>query len=131
MNLLLNLGITEQEIMSMLEQYSFLKELSHKEIMDKIAILKYVNCQDRHIKNIIVSNPSFLDRLDTDIIKLIQKLFSLKITNLNLLFDTNPYLLNKDDYEIDNYIKEQLKEGKLLENIIDEFESNPYIIDEI
>jgi len=31
----------------------------------------------------------------------------------------------------DNYIKEQLKEGKLLENIIDEFESNPYIIDEI
>ena len=37
----------------------------------------------------------------------------------------------KDVFEIEDYINTKLSDGILLEDIIDEIESNPYIIDEI
>jgi len=128
---LYNLGLNNNDINTMLEICPTIKDLTNDEILTNIKILKSINCNDRHIKNIIISNPMYLNRLSDDIIFLINKLKQLNISNINLLFDTNPFLLNKDAYEIDEYINFEIKKGKELEDIIDEFESNPYIIDEI
>ena len=61
--------------------------------------------------------------------KLINKLLSLGFTNLNLLFDANPFFLNLDSFEIDEFIKEKQKDDMLLVDIIDLIDSNPYIFD--
>ena len=52
-------------------------------------------------------------------------------TTLNILFDGNPYILNLDDFEIENYIENREKEGEKVEDIVDDLESNPYLFQEI
>ena len=128
---LYNLGFTDMEIKNILELCPETKTLTDEEILINIEILKRIKCNDRQIKNIISSNPYYLNRGLEDISGLINKLINIGITNVNLLFDSNPYLLNKDAYEIDEYIKIEQDKGKDIEDIKDELESNPYIIDEI
>lgn len=128
---LYNLGINEEKIKDILEVYPNIKELSNIDIYNKIEILKNINCNVRQIKNIIVSNPQYLDRSDEDILNLIKKLVEIQIKNINLLFDSNPSLLNRDAYEINNYLIIEKQKGKSFEKILNEFETNPYIIDEI
>ncbi len=126
---LFNLGITENDIKEMLETFPNIKDIDENNIKKLITILKRVGCSNRTIKDIIISNPFYLDRLDTDIIKLIQKLESIGLENLNILFDTNPYLLNKDAFEIDDFIKEHIQNYSL-EEIAEAIDDNPYLLDE-
>lgn len=126
---LYNLGITEKDIKYILETNPQIKEISKEEIINLINILKQINCSPDIIKNIIITNPFYLTRIDTDIIELINKLEQLELSNLNYLFDANPYLLNKDAFEIDEFIKEQTKKY-YTKDIFNMFESNPYIMDE-
>lgn len=128
---LYSLGIKEEDLKFILEQIPSLNEISKEEIEEKIEILKLLECNENIIRNIIISNPNYLTRFNSDIINLIKKLNEIGISSLNLFFDSNPFFLNKDAFEIDDYIKERLKLGSLIEDIIDELESNPYIIDEI
>ena len=129
MDLLYNLGINDLELKGILELVPEILDMSEIEISNKIDILKYIECNDRHIKNILVSNPYYLDRFDNDILKLIGYLKNIGVSNLNLLFDSNPYLLNRDDFEIRDYIENRVKNGDSLDNIICDIEDNPYIID--
>ena len=131
MEILFELGISDNDIKNMLEQCPDIMDMDYNEIRDKIDILRYIECNDRHIRNIIVSNPYYLDRINNDILKLIMYLKEIGISCINLLFDSNPYLLNRDVFEIREYIDSRKNNGMDLEEIIDEFESNPYIIDEI
>lgn len=125
MEKLYNLDITNEEIKDMINIYPSIIELTNSELENKIQILKSINCTDKQIKNIIVSNPKYLCRSDDDILNLIKKLLKLKITNINLLFDSNPYFLNIDAYEIDEFIKENS-----VSDIVSLLETNPFIIDE-
>lgn len=130
MDILFNLGISDSDLKFMLEQCPCIIDMDDNEINEKISILKYVGCNDRHIKNIIISNPYYLDRMTDDILKLIGYLKQLGFSSINLLFDSNPYLLNKDSFEVRDYVDEKLKKGMTLEDIIDEIDNKPYIIDE-
>ena len=67
------------------------------------------------IKNIVSSNAQYLDRSENDIQKLISKMKETGFTTLNILFDGNPYILNLDDFEIENYIENRAKEGEKVE----------------
>ena len=129
MDRLLELGINEFDLRNMLYVVPNIVDMSDKEIDDKIDILKYVGCNDRHIKNIIISNPGYLDRVNSDLLKLINYLNTNGFSNLNLLFDSNPYFLNYDVFEVRNYINKQINLGKNMTDIIDEIESNPYVMD--
>lgn len=131
MEILFGLGINDNELKSMFEQCPFIMDMSDEEIKEKIEILTYIGCNERHIRNIIASNPYYLDRMNEDLLKLINYLKKIGVSMINLLFDSNPYLLNKDDFEIREYIDGRLKKGDSLEEIVDELESNPYIIDEL
>lgn len=128
---LYSIGIKEEDLNFILEQIPSISEISNKEIEEKIEILKLLECNENMIRNIITSNPNYLTRFNSDIINLIRKLTNLGINCLNLFFDSNPFFLNKDAFEIDDYIKERLILGLSINDIIDELESNPYIIDEI
>ena len=131
MEMLFTLGISDDDIKNMLELCPGIMDMSENEINEKIEILTYIGCNLRHIRNIVVSNPYYLDRINGDILKLISCLKKIGISNIYLLFDSNPYLLNKDDFEIIDYINIRKKSGMSLSDIVDELESNPYIIDEI
>lgn len=123
-------GFDQDDIKLMLELNPELEEISNDEIQNHINILKAIGCNTNNIIDIAVANPFYLTNLEEDIIELIAKLKSLGFTYLNLLFDSNPFLLNKEAFEIDDYIKQEIKKGKLLEDIVDDFEANPYLIDE-
>lgn len=125
MEKLYNLGITYENIKDMINIYPSIIELTNSELENKIQILKSINCTDKQIKNIIVSNPKYLCRSDDDILNLIKKLLKLKMTNINLLLDSNPYFLNIDAYQIDEFIKENS-----VSDIVSLLETNPFIIDE-
>ena len=124
---LYNLEIDENTLLTMVEMNPELKELTNKEILDKINLLEIINCNKRQIKNIISSNSLYLTRLNTDIKKLINYLVSIGFKDLNILFEANPYILNLDEFEIKNYIDKRIKSGELLSNIVDDLDSNPYL----
>lgn len=131
MELFFELGIDENDIQNMIEQCPFVLEMDVIEIKKKIEILRQIGCEDRHIRNILTCNPYYLDRLDSDIINLIKLLIKNKFEYINLLIDSNPFILNKDDYEIETYINNQISNGNSLEEIVDELESNPYLFNEM
>ena len=130
MDKLLELGISEDNINFMLEQCHNIINISDEEITDKINILIYIGCTKSHIKNIITSNPYYLNRLSDDILTLINYLKKIGLRNINLLFDSNPYFLNLETFEIKAYIDNKLNSGIELDTIIDQIENNPYIITE-
>ena len=129
MNRLFELGITEFDMKNMLDLVPDIINIDDNDINEKIEILKYIGCTDRHIRNIIISNPIYLERINSDVINLINYLNECGFSNLNILFDTNPYFLNYDVFEIRDYISKQLNLSKELKDIIDDIESNPYVID--
>lgn len=130
MGILFELCIDTSDIKNMLELCPLIRDMSDDEIKKKIDILSFIGCNTRHIKNILVSNPYYLDRIDSDILELISYLKEIGISNIYLLFDSNPYLLNKDKFEIEEYINSKIELGLSMDDVVDEFESNPYIIDE-
>ena len=128
---LLNMGISEDTIKSMMELEPSLKELKKEEIIEKKIILEKIGCSNNQIVNIISSNPTYLDRTNTEIIKLINCLTRYNFNNLNILFDSNPYILNLEPFEINNYINNRLSNGDRLEDIVDELDSNSYLFNEM
>lgn len=126
---LYKLGIKESEIRNILAINPSIQNLSESEILKLIMLLKQINANDRIIRNIIISNPFYLNRTDTDIIKLIKTLTHIGLSNLDILFDTNPYLLNKDDFEIEEFINNKIQSYSK-EEIMDMIDNNPYIFDE-
>ena len=125
------MNISKDTINQMIEMCPNIKELSKDEILNKIAILNKIGCNAMQIRDIISSNPRYLDRLDSDIDKLVKKLKEFGFTRLELLFDGNPYILNLDDFEIENYIKNREANGEKQEDIVDEMEANPILFEKI
>lgn len=128
---LYNIGISKITLKNMLEINPELKELSNNEILEKKIILRKIGCNDDQLLNIISSNSIFLSRTNGEIIKLIEYLKKLGFNHFNVLFDANPYILNLEPFEIDNYIKNRINNGELFEEIIDDLDSNPYLFSEM
>ena len=87
-----------------------------------------INCRDSMIRNIVIGNPFILQRDYESVKNLIDYMTSVGFKNLNLLFDSYPLFLNKDKFEIEEYLNKH--QDKSMEDIIDELESNPLLIEE-
>ena len=124
-------NLNDLDIKEMISINKDILNLDNEEIRNIISILKYINCSDSEIRNILVTNPNYLSRCYSDVIDLINKFKYLNIDDLNELFNSNPHLLNKDVFEIEDYINNEISNGKKLDDIIDELVSNPFIIDEV
>ena len=128
---LYKIGISENTIKNMLELVPNISEMNEKEIIEKEVLLKRINCDDNQIINIISSNPMYLDRTNDGVLKLINSLEKYGFSTLNILLDSNPYILNLEVFEIEKYINERLNKGEELEDIIDDLESNPLLFSEL
>lgn len=130
MNKLFELGLDEDTVKFMIEQCNNIINMSDEDINEKIKILRYIGCSERQIRNIVGSNPYYLNRITSDVIKLVNYLKQIGYNDINLLFESNPYFINYDVFEIENYIGNELDNGIELDIIIDNIRDNPYIIDE-
>lgn len=128
---LFNLGISENTVKSMVELNQNIKQMPNEEIKEKEIILEKLNCSQNQIKNIISSNALYLDRTNEEVIKLINTLIKYKFNTLNILFDSNPYILNLEPFEIENYINSRINNGEVLEAIIDDLDANPYLFNDM
>ena len=128
---LFELGISEETINNMVELFPELKDMNEKDTLKKITVLEKLGCSNNQIINIIGSNPEYLTKSNKVILDLISKLIDLGFKNLNILFDANPYILNFESYEIDNYVNKKIEKGELLEDIVDDLDSNPYLFSEV
>lgn len=123
MNTLYELGLNETDIKNMVSINPDIINLSKKEILNKINILRQLECDDQIIRNIVTTNPNYLSLLDDDIFKLIKKLLNLGIERLDVTLDSNPLILNNESFEIDEYIKEKQQLGLDRDDIIDLIDS--------
>jgi hypothetical protein len=100
--------------------------------MEEITyFLKKIGCDERIIKNVIMSNEQVLLRSISDLEKLVAKLREIGLTDIVDLLDANPYILNLDAYEIDDYIKRKEESGESFDEIVDALESEPALFMEI
>ncbi len=111
MDVLIRYGFSMEEIKNMMENNDEIERIPDKNIYDIIDILGSVGCLSNHIKNILYSNPFCLSRNPKDMKDLIKQLEDLRLTHLEILFDSNPYLLNIGENEIQRIKKQKEKEG--------------------
>lgn len=128
---LYNIGISENTIKTMLEINPNIKDLSNKEILDKISLLKSIDCTNSEVLNIISSNPLYLNKINEDIKELFKYLTKIGFSTLSILFDSNPYILNLEPFEIDSYINKRLHKQESISEIIDDLENNPFQFNEM
>ena len=124
---LYNLGLSDNTISAMIEINPMLKEMTSREIISKINILRKINCTDSQILSIIGSNSLYFSRTDKGIANLINYLLRRGFNTLNILFDSNHYILNLESFEIEKYIKSRENNGERIEDIIDDLDSHTYL----
>mgnify|MGYP002625554896 CR=1 FL=1 len=127
---LYNLDLSENTIKAMYEMNPDIKDLTDLDVIKKIELLRQIGCKDNEIRNIISSNSTYLTSEDDDILLLIITLKKLGFTCINILLDSNPYVLNLEPFEIKNYIDNRIKNGETLEDIVDNLESEPYLFND-
>lgn len=128
---LYNLDISDNTIKAMMEYNPNIKEMSSLEISEKIALLESINCTEDEIRNIISSNSRYLGRSNEEVLDLIKCLNNYGFKSINVLLDSNPYILNLDVFEIEDYINTKKESGMSLEEIVDELDSNPELFNEM
>lgn len=126
MKSLYELGITEEEVENLLNRFEDLINVSVADINNNIRLLRCINLTDEEIKNIILINPYYLNRSIDDILNLFNSLIKIGVYKLNNLFKENPYLLNKDFYEIDEFVKNETKDTDI-NNLASDINDNPFI----
>ena len=119
MDILIRYGFTIEETKIMMDTNSSIEEIDEDNIRSIINILEEVNCSKDEIKNILICNPFCISNDVCDINNLINKLEDIGIDRLNILFKTNPYILNISDKELDKLYNIKVKEGLNKEEIID------------
>lgn len=112
-----------EDFKNVLDANPFIEKLDDLEIENNINFLKEVDCSYEQMKNIIIFNPWLFNKSYDELNKLKNKLISIGITNLNITFDTQPLLLNKEIFEIDDFINEQIKKGLEINEIADIIDS--------
>lgn len=128
---LYNIGIDDLTLKTMLGINPEISELTDEDIIVKERILESINCSQSEISNIIGSNPNYLSRTNGEINELFNYLLGIGFTTLNILFDSNPDILSLEPFEIKNYINNRISNGEILEDIVDDLDSNPYLFQEM
>ena len=119
MDILIRFGFTIEEIKNLMDTNINIDNLDEKNIERLIIILTENNCSKKEIKNILISNPLYLNRSEKEITDLIKALKAFNINNLQTLFDSNPFILNLDKEELQFIKKKKISEGLTNEEVID------------
>ena len=120
MNYLYNLDLNENEILDIVDANEEVKDLSEEEMLKYIYILIDIGCTQKQIHTIITSNPAYFSRDIDDVVSFLRKLKSYDI-DVSLAVEANPWLLNKDSFELDEFINEKRSLGIADDKILDNF----------
>ena len=119
MDTLIRYGFTIDEVKLMMDSISFLFSFDDKDIESLLHFLETLQCDEDIIKNIFICNPFCFTKDVDEIKKVIEKLKEHGIKSFATLLDSNPYILNKTDKEIDNFYQKKIKEGYTIDKIND------------
>ena len=111
MSYLYDIGINKDELDYIISENNNIIYLSDSDIYELICLFVNIGFDTRKIKEMIVENASALNRSVSDIIELIRKLKEIGVEDIKELFLSNPWVLNMDDFEIDNFIENKLNDG--------------------
>ena len=122
-----DLGITEEEFNEISSINMFLESMDEDDVRGPILFLRDFGCSDAMIKNTIISDAFFLSRMVTDLVKTVQKLEEIGMIkdDISELIDGYPYILERDAFEIDEYVKRKAAEGMSPDEICDRIYDNP------
>lgn len=120
MNYLYNLDLNENEILDIVDANGEVKDLSEEEMIKYIYVLIDIGCTQKQIHTIITSNPAYFSRDVDDVGTFLRKLKSYDI-DVSLAVEANPWLLNKDSFELDDFINEKRNLGISDDEILDNF----------
>mgnify|MGYP004505441583 FL=1 len=120
MNYLYNLDLNENEILDIAEANEEVQDLSEEEMIKYIYVLIDIGCTQKQIHTIITSNPAYFSRDVDDVGTFLRKLKSYDV-DVSLAVETNPWLLNKDSFELDEFINEKRSLGIADDKILDNF----------
>lgn len=120
MNYLYNLDLNENEILDIAEANEEVQDLSEEEMLKYIYVLIDIGCTQKQIHTIITSNPAYFSRDVEDVGTFLRKLKSYDI-DVSLAVEANPWLLNKDSFELDEFINEKRSLGIADDKILDNF----------
>ena len=120
MNYLYNLDLNENEILDIADANGEVQDLSEEEMIKYIYVLIDIGCTQKQIHTIITSNPAYFSRDVDDVGSFLRKLKSYDI-DVSLAVEANPWLLNKDSFELDEFINEKRSLGIADDKILDNF----------
>lgn len=120
MNYLYNLDLNENEILDIAEANGEVQDLSEEEMLKYIYVLIDIGCTQKQIHTIITSNPAYFSRDIDDVGTFLRKLKSYDV-DVSLALEANPWLLNKDSFELDDFINEKRSLGIADDKILDNF----------
>lgn len=120
MNYLYNLDLNENEILDIVDANEEVQDLSEEEMIKYIYVLIDIGCTQKQIHTIITSNPAYFSRDIDDVGTFLRKLKSYDV-DASLALEANPWLLNKDSFELDEFINEKRSLGIADDKILDNF----------
>ena len=120
MNYLYNLDLNENEILDIAEANGEVQDLSEEEMIKYIYVLIDIGCTQKQIHTIVTSNPAYFSRDIDDVGTFLRKLKSYDV-DVSLALEANPWLLNKDSFELDEFINEKRSLGIADDKILDNF----------
>ncbi len=94
-----------------------------------IEILRMLSLSEEQIKEILKENKHYIKRDKKDILDLLKSLSAIGIKDIADLIERNPFILNKDSFEIYNFIESEKKKGNNIKDILELIEIDPYCID--
>lgn len=111
MDVLIRFGFSIEEIKNMMDTNIEIDNIDDDNLNKLINILEEIGCKSMQIKNILVANPFYLNKKESDVKLLISKMYEIRLNNLQTIFDSNPFLLNFDVKEFEEIVKTKRDEG--------------------
>ena len=111
MDVLIRYGFSIEEIKNMMDTNYLINNIEDNDIYTIIDILGSVGCMNNQIRNIFICNPFSLSRNTYEVSELISKLKEYGFSELNYLFDSNPYILCLNSSDIELLYNEKKKES--------------------
>lgn len=121
MDYLYNLNLNEDEILDMVKVNDHISEMSSEDIYDYIYTLIDIGCNQEQIYNIIIANPFYFSRDLDDVRKFLRRFMSFDGVKYLDVLVKNPWLLNKEAFEIEDYIEENKNTGLNDKEILERF----------
>lgn len=111
--------LNEDEFLELLKINPDIKNADEEDIVALISILKSIDLQAEQIRKVIIANPFYLTRTPNDIEKLFEAFKSLDVTYLDSILLNCPWLLDKDSFEIEDYIENKINSGLEMEEAME------------